>query len=211
MTSEFSYQNLADKIRSVPGEPGASRSLEILNILFEEAKNIDETAPITKLLEMDKTKSTPDTGGFGRGQKMGLRLASEASFEEASSKGIHKSLVRYLLVPIAGSRKRGRSIEFSCRQFEFAVREKLRTCSCLRFAESSYIQAVAAGVFYSESRRDMRCLAAYSVSQALWNAGLTAVAHDNLDKVHNLIDAELKNDTKEFNAIMDSLKAKRSP
>lgn len=201
MVSEFS-KRLAAEVKAVPGSPNMERSIEILKMLLKAARTINDTAPIIEFLEKDIFKSKPDKPGkFGRGQSMGLELASGND---------HDALVRYLLVSIAGSGKRGRSIEFACRQFEFAVSKKLRMCSCLRFIKSGlFLKAVAAGVFYSE-KRDSKSRAASSVSEELWNAGLTTIAEENLTEVHNLINAKEKGDTEEFKKIMDALLAKRS-
>lgn len=202
MVSEFSYKRLAAEIEAVPGSPNMERSIQILQMLLKAARTINDAAPIIEFLEKDIIKSKPDKSGkFGLGQSMSIELASGND---------HDALVRYLLVPIAGSGKRGRKIEFACRQFEFAVRKKLRMCSCLRFTNSGfYLEAVAAGVFYSE-RRDSKSRAAFSVSEELRNAGLTTVAGANLIEVLNLVNAIEKGDTQEFKKIMDTLAAKCS-
>lgn len=202
MVNGFSYERLAAEIKTVPGSPSMERSIQVLRILLEAAKTIDETAPIIKFLEKDIVNSKPDNGNaFGRGHSIAIELASGND---------HDALVRYLLVPIAGSGRRGRSIELACRQFEFAVRKKLRMCSCLRFTRSGlYLEAVAAGVFYSE-RKDSKSHSAFFVSEELWEAGLTAVAENSLTEVHNLVNAKEKGDMEEFNRIMGALLVKRS-
>lgn len=198
MVSEFSHKRLAAEIEAIPGIPNMERSIQILKLLLGAARAINDTAPIIEYLKKDLIHSKPDKK---IGHSMGLELASGND---------NDALVRYLLVSIAGSGKRGRSIEFACRQFEFAVSKKLRMCSCLRFIKSGLsLKAVAAGVFYSE-KRDSKSRAASSVSEELWNAGLTTIAEENLTEVHNLVNAKEKGDTEEFKKIMDALLAKRS-
>lgn len=197
MVSEFSHKRLAAEIEAIPGIPNMERSIQILKLLLGAARAINDTAPIIEYLKKDLIHSKPDKK---IGHSMGLELASGND---------NDALVRYLLVPIAGSGRRGRNVEFVCRQFEFAVRKKLRMSSCLRFTESGlYLEAVAAGVFYSE-RKDNKSRAASSVSEELLNAGLTTIAEDNLTEVRNLVNAREKGNTEEFEETMNALAGKR--
>lgn len=202
MDNKFSYSDLATQIRAVPGKPGFERSIEILKLLLNAACSIDDTAPIVRMLEADINQSTPDKK---IGQRIGVSLHSGND---------NSALVRYLLVPLGGSQKKGRSVEFACRQFEYATKLRLKFADELRAGGISY-RAVAEGVFYSEAREDSDLgtaterLAASYVSADIRSRGLTSVAKDNLSDVMNLVQAKEKDDMKEYKNIIDKLNAKR--
>ncbi len=204
MDNKFSYSDLATQIRAVPGKPGFERSIEILKLLLNAACSIDDTAPIVRMLEADINKSTPDEKKK-IGHAIGINLASGND---------NYALVRYLLVPLGGSQKQGRNVEFACRQFEYATKLRLKFPDELRAGGISY-RAVAEGVFYSEAREDSDLgtaterLAASYVSADIRSRGLTSVAKDNLSDVMNLVQAKEKDDMKEYKNIIDRLNAKR--
>jgi hypothetical protein len=208
MDNKFSYSDLATQIRAVPGKPGFERSIEILNLLLNAARSIDDTAPIFKMLEMDIVDSKPSSpGGFA----MGISLASNRHFKK-----INEALVQYLLVPLGGSRIQGRDTRFVCRQFQFAVRNKLPNCLPFRSSKTGLTYfAVADGVFFSDAHgsgelglKTTRLAASY-VSKDLWISKLTFVADKtSVTNVVNLVLAKEKNDMEEYKKIKDKIAAK---
>ncbi len=201
MTIKFSSTNLVNAIKSIPGKSGMERSKQILKLLLNEARAIDDSAPIVKMLEKDIAESTRGTSGHS----MGLNLASGMS---------NDALVAYLMVPLGGTGRGGRSLEFTCRQFWYAVSKKLSTCLPLRAFSNGTISSVAEGLFYSEARRDSELgssnkrIAASFVSAELVKLGLTSVAKTSLDEISKLVCAKDEGDEGKYIGIMNALVAK---
>lgn len=203
MTIKFSSSKLVNAINAIPGKPSMERSKQILKLLLNEARTIDDTAPIVKMLEKDIAESTRGTSGHS----MGLNLASGMS---------NDALVAYLMVPLGGTGKRGRSLEFTCRQFGYAVSEKLSKSFPFRALSNGTISVVAQGLFYSKARGDSdlgssnKRIAASLVSAELVNLGLTCVAKTSLDEISKLVCAKEKGDVGKYkyNEIMNVLIAK---
>ena len=202
MVDKHFSQNLASEIEAIPGQPCFNRSMEILQLLLKKAQVINENAPIISLLKKDINQSKSDS-------EIEPRIGHSISIKLESGNG-NDALVRYLLVPMGGSQRKGRSVEFACRQFGFALIRGLTNCDCLRSTKSElYTEAVAAGVFYAEGKIKKN-LVASAVSEKLWKEELTEVAKNNLGMVHKLIDAKMEDNEQEFTKIMADLAVKRS-